>query len=199
MHSSLTKGLYCLVKKRSGESSYKFIGVLICSLLSACSHTPSSVESPEATSQDLSQAIKALSSEVRLQDANQAANALIRTANLLRDEYDMASPALYHNVLVNMGFRQRGLCCHWAEDLHAAVRKLNVGSLKFDWLVSRLGSELREHNVLVIYAASASWQQGLVFDPWRKAGKPYWTAVEGDKYPWELHPLNGRWDVLRCK
>ena len=51
-----------------------------------------------------------------------------------------------------MGLRDRGLCCHWAEDLHAELRKLNINSLKVAWLIARQGNQLREHNSIVIYA-----------------------------------------------
>lgn len=178
---------------------FKLVILFLFGLISACSHTNAPKTNPDAVKQDFTQTIKSLSQGVTPHDANVTAQTLLNASVRLRNEYAMASPALYHNMLVNMGFRERGLCCHWAEDLHAEIRKLNVNSLKFDWLVSRLGSELREHNVIVIYSADSSWQQGVVFDPWRKAGEPYWAMVKGDKYPWELHPLNGRWDVLRCK
>jgi len=167
-------------------------------LINACSHVPT----PLATNSkidDLANAINALSTEVSREDATQTSQMLIHTAVKLADEYDMVAPALYHNVLVNTGFRKRGLCCHWAEDLHAKLRELNTRSLKFDWLVARLGNELREHNTVVIYPADSNWSNGLVFDPWRKAGTPYWSKVTSDKYPWGPHPLSGRWDILRCK
>ena len=186
-------------EKHSWRAHIKLVCLLVCGLLSACSHSNAPVVPTEVATQDLSQTIESLSSDVISKEANDTASALLGTATRLSKEYDMASPALYHNILVNMGFRKRGLCCHWAEDLHTELRKLNVNSLKFDWLVSKLGSELREHNVVVIYPANTSWQQGIVFDPWRKAGTPFWTTVQGDKYSWQLHPLNGRWDVLRCK
>ncbi len=111
----------------------------------------------------------------------------------------MASPALYHNMLVNMGLRERGLCCHWAKDLHAKLRGLDTSSLKFDWLVARLGSQSREHNTVVIYAADSTWTKGIVFNPWRKAGVRHWTKMTGDEYPWQPHPLSGKWEILRCK
>ena len=140
-----------------------------------------------------------MSDEVHLKDANETSRLLINTTIELARQYDMASPALYHNMLVNTGFRTRGLCCHWAEDLHAKLRGLHSRTLKFDWLVARLGSQLREHNTVVVYPAGTGWENGIVFDPWRKSGIPYWAKVSNDKYPWQPHPLNGRWDILRCK
>ncbi|QMU60884.1 MAG: hypothetical protein GKR92_03910 [Gammaproteobacteria bacterium] len=172
--------------------------LLIVIVITACSHVPTP-ENIDSEVEDFTQAINALSAEVLVTDASQTSRVLISTAIVLADEYDMASPALYHNMLVNTGFRQRGLCCHWAEDLHTKLRELHTSSLKFDWLVARLGSQLREHNTVVIYAAESNWSEGIVFDPWRKAGVPYWIKVADDDYAWQPHPLSGQWNVLRCK
>ena len=172
---------------------------LLCILLIGCSHTSSLDVDIASQTHDLAYSLESLSMQVISHEASEISSVLITTAIRLSNEYDMMSPALYHNMLVNMGLRDRGLCCHWAEDLHTELRKLNTDSLKVAWLTARQGSQLREHNSIVIYAEGNSWQQGIVFDPWRKAGAPFWTAVIGDEYPWKLHPLNGRWDELRCK
>ena len=166
--------------------------------LGACTRTLPVSESKNRID-EFAREIVALSAEISVVEADQTSNVLINTALELADEYNMASPPRFHNLLVNTGVRKRGLCCHWAEDLHAELRQLNVDSLKFDWLVSRQGNPFREHTSIVVYPANTSWKQGIVFDPWRKSGIPYWTAVQGDEYPWISHPLNGRWDKLRCK
>ncbi len=153
----------------------------------------------ESDKDKFSKAIHSLSEEVLITDAKDASQLLINLTNRLTAEYDMASPALFHNMLVNTGVRERGLCCHWAEDLHQQLRTLNTSSLKYDWLVSRMGSRLREHNAVVIYAADSNWSNGLIFDPWRMSGKPHWIKVAEDKYPWKRHPLSGQWKLLRCK
>ena len=172
--------------------------MLLSVFLAACSHTSSTIE-PILEIDRLSQSILSLSPEIIYEEANITSKVLITTAMSLADEYNMASPSLYHNLLVKMGFRKRGLCCHWAEDIHAKLRELSVDSLKFDWLVARHGSELREHNTVVIFPAETTWEKGLVFDPWRKAGAPFWAEASSDKYPWQLHPLSGQWEILRCK
>ena len=164
-----------------------------------CSHTSFQEVDKETQTKNLSQSLGSLSTQVLGHEATEVSNVLINTAISLSDEYDMMHPALYHNMLVNMGLRDRGLCCHWAEDLQAELHKLKINSLKVAWLIARQGNQLREHNSIVIYAEDNSWQEGIVFDPWRKAGVPFWTTVAEDEYPWKLHPLNGRWNVLRCK
>ena len=147
--------------------------------MGACTHTSvsqnASNENISNEIKNLTEAIIALSNNVSMIDANETSRLLINTTVELAKQYDMASPALYHNMLVNTGFRKRGLCCHWAEDLHKKLRGLQSSSLRFDWLVARLGSQLREHNTVVIYPVGSNWESGIVFDPWRKAGIPYWS------------------------
>ena len=175
------------------------VSCVLVILFSSCSHTSPKPTDLESQTNQLTHSIASLSAQVLSEDAKNVSNVLILTSNHLANEYDMERPALYHNMLVNLGFRNRGLCCHWAEDLHAELRKLNTDSLNYAWLVARHGSKLREHNSIVIYAEDLSWQEGLIFDPWRTAGEPFWIAVKDDHYPWELHPLNGQWDALHCK
>ena len=168
-------------------------------LVTACSHISLNSTDSSYKVDEFSKAIESLSANIDENEAMQTSQLLMETTTQLVAEYEMTSPALYHNMLVNMGLRKRGLCCHWAEDLHAKLRELSISTLKFDWLVARLGSHLREHNTVVIYPVNSTWQNGLIFDPWRKAGVPFWTRVKGDKYPWKVHPLNGKWESLRCK
>jgi hypothetical protein len=179
-----------------------FICLMFVLMGTACSHVDSpqnKIKDNNHLANDLAKTIHALSNEVTLDEANETSQILIEVTSTLVSDYDVKSSSLFHNVLVNTGVKKRGLCCHWAEDLYQELHKLNVSSLKFDWLVSRLGSKLREHNTIVIYASDSNWQKGIVYDPWRKAGKPYWIKVVDDKYPWIRHPLSGQWDLLRCK
>ena len=177
--------------------SHLFLLSLLIGCLSACSHNVPHTENGNKVG-ELSQEITLLSPEISFAEAEQTSRALMTTAKDLANEYRMASPPRYHNLLVHMGLRKRGLCCHWAEDLHTKLRELSVNSLKFDWLVAKQG-KLLEHSSIVIYPAKLTWKEGIVFDPWRKSGIPYWTTVNGDEYHWKLHPLNGQWNKLRCK
>ncbi len=162
--------------------SYFVQNRLLCYLaiffINACTHVSAPKEVVNER-ESLTKAIYFLSDEVLLTDARDTSDLLINLTIDLASEYNMQSPALFHNMLVNTGVKKRGLCCHWAEDLHLKLRKLNADSLKFDWLVSRIGSRLREHNAVVIYAADSNWSEGIVYDPWRKAGKPHWANSGG--------------------
>ena len=167
-------------------------------LLVACTHTPKAAQTIENI-ELLSQAISELSPEIIPSEANETSRILLATTTELAEQYNMASPAKYHNLLVNLGLRKRGLCCHWAEDLHAKLRQLHTYSLKFDWVVTKHGNILQEHNTVIIFASNSSWENGLIYDPWRNAGMPFWAHVNNDKYEWKRHPLSGKWQELHCQ
>ena len=183
------------------RANRQILCVFICNFyvyMLGCTHAlPSSNTSSEIN--NLATEIESLSAEVYSYDARQTSEILINTSVDLANEYQMVSPPRYHNFLINIGLRERGLCCHWAEDLFTELRHLEINSIKFDWLVTNLGNPLREHNALVVYAEDKTWHEGIIFDPWRKSGIPFWTKVSNDKYPWHQHPLSGQWEVLRCK
>jgi hypothetical protein len=83
-----------------------------------------------------------------------------------------------------MGFRDRGLCFHWTEDLMKRLLALDLKTYQLHWGVAHKGSELREHNSVIVTARDQPFEEGLVLDPWRNAGDLYWRAVRQDSYPW---------------
>lgn len=174
------------------------VAILAMMFAAACTHSPKSANLDENI-ELLSHAITALSSEILPSEANETSRVLLATTAKLTKEYNMASPAKYHNLLVNLGLRRRGLCCHWAEDLHAKLRKIHSNSLDFDWVVTKHGNILQEHNTVIIFSSKSSWENGLIYDPWRNAGKPFWAHVDKDKYVWKRHPLSGKWQELHCE
>jgi hypothetical protein len=101
----------------------------------------------------------------------------------LAREYRLVRPPLFHNLLVNVGLRKRGLCYHWADDLAAKLGNLPGDTLMLHRAVAHRGS-MREHNSIVITAAGQPFEQGLVLDAWRHSGLLYWGPVKADKYPW---------------
>ena len=163
-----------------------------------CTHSLLPIVNADRSS-ELGIAIASLSGSINKEDARLVSKVLVVSTTELAASYRMTSPPRAHNLLVHMGLKERGLCCHWAEDLRLRLSTLKQESLKFDWLVAHQGRPLAEHNGIVVYGVDSTWKQGLVFDPWRKAGQPYWVLVETDQYPWQLHPLNGQWDLLHCK
>jgi len=104
----------------------------------------------------------------------------------LSERYELVWPPLWHNTLVNVGLKERGLCYQWADDMLAHVKEGGYHSFDFYLGVSGQGT-LWEHNTLVVSAKGEPFEQGVVLDPWRDSGELYFAKVsEDEKYQWQL-------------
>lgn len=123
------------------------------------------------------------------QEAAVMAQTVLSAAPELAKQYRLIRPALFQNLLINTGIRERGFCYHWAGDLLKALQQLNLKIFQLHWGVAH-DRKLTEHNSVVITAPAAPFETGLVLDGWRHAGKLYWTLVKKDHYPWKELPLD---------
>jgi len=174
-------------------------GALLVCTLAGCAHPGARAgpgDDPETDA--LAAAIAELDASVDPAEARAAANAAVAGARELADAYRMTWPPLLHNALVNTGILERGLCCHWAEDLSQRLRALDLQTLDVHWVVAHHGSLLREHNSPLLAARGQRFENGLVLDGWRKSGALVWAPVASDRYPWRRHPLDGEWERLHC-
>jgi hypothetical protein len=130
----------------------------------------------------------ALSETIDKSEAMIVAETAVRESAVLAEEYQLVRPAAAHNLLVVMGLKDRGLCYHWTEDLMKRLQTLDLKSLQLHWGVSYRGSELREHNCVVVTAKGQSFFNGIVLDPWRNSGNLFWAQVTKDSYPWKVLP-----------
>jgi len=141
----------------------------------------------------LEQALTALSPDIVKLEAKQMAESAISYSLELAAEYRMLRPPVFHNLMVNLGFRERGLCIHWTEDLLKRLQGLGLKSLELHWGIANHDILLRlEHSSVVITARGQSFEEGLVLDPWRHSGELYWTLVKDDSYSWKQEQ-----DVIR--
>jgi hypothetical protein len=145
-----------------------------------------SLEKISALSNDLSD----LNQRANLLEARYVAETAITYSSDLAEEYDLVRPAVLHNVFVRMGIKDRGLCYHWAEDMMRRLQQLDLKTYQLHWGVAYRGSELREHNSVVITARGEPFETGMILDPWRNSGDLYWALIQKDKYPWEELPPN---------
>lgn len=129
-----------------------------------------------------------LSGTVDRREARQVAETAVLYSQTLASRYRVVRPAAWHNILVRMRARQRGLCYHWTTDLMRKLQSLGLTSFDLYWGVAHRGSELREHNSVVIAARGQPFEAGLVLDPWRNSGDLYWASVRQDRYPWRELP-----------
>jgi hypothetical protein len=131
-------------------------------------------------------------------EATAIARAALGGTARLAARYRMTWPPLLHNNLVHWGLRPRGLCCHWAEDLLRELERVPLVHYQSFWLTAYLGNRWREHNTPAIAPIGEDWTQSLVLDGWRNSGELVYARAVGDRYPWQLHPLDSRRDILRC-
>jgi len=129
-----------------------------------------------------------LNQQADLFEAGQVAETAITYANQLIEEYQLVRPAILHNVLIRVGLKDRGLCYHWTEDLLKRLQSLDLRTYQLHWGVAHRGSELREHNSVVITARGQAFDKGMVLDPWRNSGDLYWALIKSDRYPWKELP-----------
>jgi len=128
--------------------------------------------------------IMSLSSNVDKLESTKVATVAILHSKKLANEYDLVSPPLYHNSLVQMGFRKRGLCFHFTQDLMTELKKLKLKTLDLRW-VTHAKAQYWEHSSLVIVEKGKSIDEGLIFDAWRNSGELYWATFKKDsKYSW---------------
>lgn len=153
---------------------------------------------PQATnpgSLELTGEIMSLGEEIDAEEAQRAARIAIEYSQQLGEKYQVTGSPIFHNILVNLGLRDRGLCIDWTADLMARLRQEKFRSLDLHWAIANYQTTFRlEHSTVVLSAAGESFQQGLVLDPWRNSGDLYWARTDRDAgYLWqaqaEVHAL----------
>jgi hypothetical protein len=147
-----------------------------------CVHVPPPASRAQINA--LKTQLVALGPQVSEAEANVVAVLAYDYPRWLAQEYQLVRPPLWHNLLINLGLKKRGLCYHWAEDLAMKLRAVNLQELELHWAVARPGS-WREHNAVVVTARRESFGRGIVLDPWRQSGALVWTNVTEDAYQWQ--------------
>lgn len=103
----------------------------------------------------------------------------------LAREYKAVRPPVLHNLLVNCGLKQRGLCYEWADDLHTLLESGSYRTLELHRVVTRRGT-LREHNAVGVSPRGRSFREGILLDPWRGSGRLVWSHIKLDHRRWDL-------------
>lgn len=165
------------------------LGLSLVLLITGCAHKVDSEAEQAVRIAALQQELLTLNPSADPQAAKRFAETAVTRCIELRDEYGVRLTPWMHNVEVNSGFRPRGLCYHWADDLRDVLRPLASPY----WSVYKIKAKPktpREHNALSVTKFGDDWQNGIVLDGWRYAGVLYVGPVNGDKYPWERPSKN---------
>ena len=133
---------------------------------------------------ELYQAIMTLGPNIVESEAKFVAREAVLYPKVLANRYKLMNPPLFHNVLVNYGRRERGLCYQWTRDMGLQINR-PMKSLHFFHGVAFRRNYWKEHSTLVVAAKGESVPDGIVLDPWRNSGDLFWSRVKDDKkYPW---------------
>lgn len=163
------------------------LGLSLLLLLTAC--TPHL--SPQVLQKDQKQLYHLLVQQqprVNRTEAKILAKEAVLYSKKLQQTYSITTPPLVHNLLVNTGIKERGLCYQWSDDLYRHLQRFHFKTIILKPVGAHIGSYWKEHNALVALPPQhQGLHQGILLDPWRNAGKLYYQPILQDPtYHWQV-------------
>jgi hypothetical protein len=141
----------------------------------------------ERSIRDLSKALAALGSDVDPGEAELLSVTAHTTARSLARDYHIVLNPEFQCFLINIGLRKRGWCGHWTRDIGTRLKELKLKTLVLHWGTA-YGGTSSENNCLVVTAHNQPFQDGIILDGWRRAGRLFWCKVkQDDEYEVEQH------------
>lgn len=150
--------------------------------LTGCVHLPPPASAAQINSLRL--ALVSLHSGIQAEEAGRIATVAYDHPRELAREYRLVRPPLFHNLLINLRLKNRGLCYQWAEDMVTKLQTLKLDSLELHWGTAGAG-KFFEHNTVVVTGRGQPFAEGIVLDPWRRSGELVWVTVVADSYVWQ--------------
>jgi hypothetical protein len=133
-----------------------------------------------AKAEELANQLARLSRRVDPNEAKLLAECTYATVAKLRQEYRMFGTPIFNNFLVYHGWRKRGYCYQWTEDLLLALDRLKLKTLEFHW-GDAYRDTWRENNCLVVTAKGQAFDRGMILECWRHFGHLRWNLVQSDQ------------------
>lgn len=101
------------------------------------------------------------------------------TSRQLAREYGVIGDPAFHNYLINIGLKKKGICADYTRDIGARLRDMRFKTLVLHWGAA-WAKESEENNGLVVTAKNQPFIEGIVLDGWRRAGRLFWCPVKDD-------------------
>ena len=140
-----------------------------------------------AKAEELGNQLARLSRRVDPNEAKLLAECAYATVAQLRKEYRMFGTPIFNNFLVYHGWRKRGYCYQWTEDLLLALDTLKLKTLELHW-GDAYRDTWRENNCLVVTAKGQPFERGMILECWRHFGHLRWNLVPSDQDPYYENP-----------
>ena len=139
-----------------------------------------------AEAEQLANQLTRLSRRVDPNEAKLLADFAYATVARLRQEYRPFGTPIFNNFLVYHGWRKRGYCYQWTEDLLLALDTLKLKTLELHW-ADTYRDTWRENNCIVVTAKGQPFKRGIMLECWRHLGHLYFGLVASD---WETYVEN---------
>src|SRR6201990_1501397 len=146
---------------------------------------------------DLAKALTRLSSDVDPAEAQALSYTAHTTARRLKKEYRVVLNPEFTVFLYNVGLRKRGWCGHWAQDSGEELKNLEPKTLVLHW-GEAYPNTTSENNALVVTARNQRFEDGILIDGWRRAGRLFWCRVIKD-YEYEAEQHHGHSGITMWK
>src|SRR5215471_4327776 len=141
-------------------------------------------ENDVAKAEELANQLAKLSRRVDPNEAKLLADCAYATVARLRPEYNMFATPIFNNFLVYHGWRKRGYCYQWTEDLLLALDTLNLKTLELHW-ADAYRDTWQENNCLVVTAKGQAFEHGMILECWRHFGHLRSNLVPSDGDPYQ--------------
>lgn len=136
-----------------------------------------------AKAEELANQLARLSRRVDPNEAKLLAECAYATVARLRQEYRMFGTPIFNNFLVYHGWRKRGYCYQWTEDLLLALDTLKLKTFDLHW-GDAYRDTWRENNCVVVTAKGQPFDHGMILECWRHFGHLRWNLVPSDQDPY---------------
>ncbi len=141
---------------------------------------------------ELSFLFQSLDSSIPQSETIQLSKDIFHKTQQLTEEFELTSPPVLHNFLVNVGVREKGLCYHWSDALYVYLTQKKYTFFEFHLVGANIGEYFYEHNALVVVAKGGKVEEGIIIDPWRDSGELFFSKVEDDLvYKWKHRATRG--------
>ena len=108
---------------------------------------------------------------------------IVDTSYGLRGKWGVGFAPLIHNSLVNGGFREHGLCFHWANELFREVQDTIPRGLVLS-LIQTDGGRINDHHALSVHHALQNWKEGILLDAWKGGGRVHFCPISDSSRLW---------------
>jgi len=94
----------------------------------------------------LSTLLQFLHPRVTKKEANELSKDIFHKTATLVQTFKLTSPPQFHNFLVNIGLRKKGLCYDWSDALYVHLILQEYRDFEFHLMGAHIGEYWREHN-----------------------------------------------------